>query len=122
MRDADATASRVEGLIRAGRFEDACVILDPLALERAKKNHDADARMKALLKLLSPVIGERDRDAIKDIGWGLKTVGKYEPELLTRYPRTEMRPANPRKLMIGKATTYLSASAKREFIRRSLIS
>jgi hypothetical protein len=29
------------------------------------------------------MLGERNRDAIKGIGWGLKTIGKHQPKPLT---------------------------------------
>lgn len=60
----------------------------------------------ALLDLLAPLFFERDIDAIKGVGWGLKTLGKYYPELVSGW--LEHQAGHPhRALMMRKATTYL---------------
>ena len=51
----------------------------------AKRRPTAMAELRKLLVLLAPELGEREYDAIKGIGWGLKTIGKYQPKLLTRF-------------------------------------
>ncbi len=83
-----------------------------------KKKHNTEAEMRRLLRLLAPVVGEHNRDVVKGIGWGLKTIGKYQPELLVKYLRVQTRRAHLTKLMLRKAATYLPASAKREFLGR----
>ncbi len=85
----------------------------------AKKRRTAVPEMRRLLLLLAPVLGERNYDAAKGIGWGLKTIGKHQPKLLIACLRTQMRRAHPTRLMLRKATTYLPARAKKEFIGRS---
>lgn len=60
----------------------------------------------ALLDFLEPLFTERDSDAIKGVGWGLKTLGKYYPELVADWlGRQAGRPY--RALMLRKATAYL---------------
>jgi len=82
----------------------------------AKRRRDAADEMQQLLDLLGPVLTERNRDAAKGIGWGLKTIGRYQPKLLVTYLTAQIRHAHPTKLMIRKAITYLPASVKRRFI------
>jgi len=80
----------------------------------AKRRPTAKAELDMLLVLLAPGLGERNRDAIKGIGWGLKTIGKYQPKLLTKFLKSAVRRAHPTKLMLKKATTYLPTRLKRE--------
>lgn len=59
-----------------------------------------------LLDLLEPVFTERDQDAIKGIGWGMKTLGKYYPDQVSNW--LIQQAARPhRALMLRKAITYL---------------
>jgi 3-methyladenine DNA glycosylase AlkD len=60
------------------------------------------------------MLGERNRDAIKGIGWGLKTIGKHQPKLLTTFLKNHTKRAHPTKLMLRKAITYLPARMKRQ--------
>ena len=80
----------------------------------AKRKPTATAELGMLLVLLAPGLGERNRDAIKGIGWGLKTIGKYQPKLLTKFLKKALKRAHPTKLMLKKATTYLPTRLKRE--------
>ena len=63
-----------------------------------------------LLAFLEPMFEERKLDAVKGIGWGLKTLGRYYPELVTDWlERQVVEKQRPhRALMLHKATTYLS--------------
>lgn len=66
----------------------------------------ARGRAKRLLKFLEPLWGEQEIDAVKGIGWGLKTLGRYYPDLMREWlVRQKTRPH--RALMMRKATTYL---------------
>ncbi|TSA43493.1 hypothetical protein D4R54_00590 [archaeon] len=82
----------------------------------AKRKPTATAELRMLLVLLAPELGERDYDAIKGIGWGLKTIGKYQPKLLTRLLENHVKRAHPTKLMLKKATTYLPARTKQRLV------
>ncbi|MFC2023233.1 DNA alkylation repair protein [Chloroflexota bacterium] len=64
----------------------------------------------ALLELLEPMFGEWDMDAVKGVGWGLKTLGRTYPEILTDWLAEQVvhRGRRHRALMARKATTYLS--------------
>jgi len=82
----------------------------------AKRKPTATAELRKVLVLLAPELGEREYDAIKGIGWGFKTIGKYQPRLLTRFLENHVKRAHPTKLMLKKATTYLPARTKQRLI------
>jgi 3-methyladenine DNA glycosylase AlkD len=127
----DAIAERVWGAALVEDFDQAYNYLETVRSHKnrwirrgvgvavhyyAKKKRNDISGMRKLLNLLAPVIEERNRDAVKGIGWGLKTIGKYQPRLLAGYLRIQMKQVYPTKLMLRKATTYLPPSAKREII------
>ena len=64
---------------------------------------------QALLAFMEPLFEERNWDALKGIGWGLKTLGRYYPDLvrdwLIQQIGQKKRPY--RSLVLRKATTYL---------------
>ena len=81
-----------------------------------KRERDSPDCAERLLELLAPLFEERDTSALKGIGWGLKTVGKYYPELLVPWLQGQLAAKRPRKLMVRKAVTYLPDDAKAEFL------
>jgi 3-methyladenine DNA glycosylase AlkD len=84
----------------------------------AKKKPAAKTEMRKLLVLLTPMLGERNRDAIKGIGWGLKTIGKHQPKLLTEFLKSKAKRVHPTKLMLRKATAYLPARTKQQLTKQ----
>ena len=72
-----------------------------------------------LLEFLEPLFSENNMDAVKGIGWGLKTLGRYYPEILTSWLRqmvlVEQRPH--RTLMLRKALTFIPIDQQTEFIK-----
>jgi hypothetical protein len=62
------------------------------------------------LALLEPVFWEWDMDAVKGIGWGLKTLGRDYPDLVADWLAQQVVPGQRRhrKLMLRKALTFLS--------------
>jgi 3-methyladenine DNA glycosylase AlkD len=81
-----------------------------------KRKPTATAELRKLLALLAPKLGEREYDAIKGIGWGFKTIGKYQPKLLAKFLKNHVKRTHPTKLMLKKATTYLPARTKQRLI------
>ena len=67
---------------------------------------------EALLAFLEPMFEEREVDAIKGVGWGLKTLGKYYPDQVAGWLAEQIgnRHRKPRAMMVHKATTYLSGA------------
>jgi 3-methyladenine DNA glycosylase AlkD len=66
-------------------------------------------RAKTLLAFLAPLFGEWEMAAVKGVGWGLKTLGKHYPDLVTDWLVSEALPnqSRYRALMLRKALTYL---------------
>jgi 3-methyladenine DNA glycosylase AlkD len=60
-----------------------------------------------LLALLEPMFEERDMIAIKGVGWGLKTMGRNYPDLMTKWLPQQVNRRH-RSLMLRKALMYLS--------------
>jgi hypothetical protein len=79
----------------------------------AKRSRGAPERApeaQALLSLLEPMFWEWDLTVVKGVGWGLKTLGRYYPELVTNWlvQTIGSRDRRHRALMVRKALTYLS--------------
>lgn len=78
----------------------------------AKRAHGKSqyvAQAEGLLAFLEPMFEERDMDAVKGIGWGLKTLGKYYPKSVADWLAEQVvqRRRPHRALMLRKAVTYL---------------
>ena len=65
---------------------------------------------KALLTFLEPMFSEWDMNAVKGVGWGLKTLGKHYTDLVADWLAQQVihRQRRHRALMLRKALTYLS--------------
>ena len=74
------------------------------------------AQAGALLTFLEPLFEEWDLDAVKGVGWGFKTIGRYYPDLLVSFLRQQLATRRPRRLLLRKATTYLDAPARKEIL------
>ncbi len=122
----DTFGERVPGPALVAHFEPALALLapwreDPNRWVRrmvgvavhfwAKRSHGAVQflpQARALLDFLAPLFEERDTDVIKGVGWGLKTLGKYYPELAADW-LVQQAGRPHRALILRKATTYLPA-------------
>ncbi|MFC2053730.1 DNA alkylation repair protein [Chloroflexota bacterium] len=69
-----------------------------------KRNQAAE-----LLAFLDPMFAEWQKDAAKGTGWGLKTLGRYYPDLTTAWLHEQVvvRRRRHRAIMLRKALTYL---------------
>jgi hypothetical protein len=78
--------------------------------KRAKDTQEATVQTQQVLHLLEPLFIEREINAVKGVAWGLKTIGRYHPELLTNWLENEIIPAERkhRAIMLRKALTFLS--------------
>ena len=81
-----------------------------------KRERDRPAQVARLLDLLAPLFEERETITLKGVGWGLKTIGKFYPDLLVSWLREQLASKQPRRLMVRKAVTYLPAEIKKEFL------
>jgi len=61
------------------------------------------------------VFEEWEMSAVKGVGWGLKTLGKYYPGLMVDWLADEVVPGERRHraLMLRKALTYLSEEQRK---------
>jgi hypothetical protein len=76
--------------------------------KRAQGVQGLALKAAALLEFLEPMWSERDMDAVKGIGWGLKTLGRYYPDVLAEWLLPQVASGRPyRALMLRKALTYL---------------
>ncbi len=74
--------------------------------KRSKSAPELRDQAQALLDFLAPLFEERDMDALKGIGWGLKTLGKHYPDLMADWLIDQVKRPH-RALMLKKALTYL---------------
>jgi 3-methyladenine DNA glycosylase AlkD len=88
------------------------------AAERGARKRLAQA--EALLALLEPMFEEWDMDAVKGVGWGLKTLGKHYPDLVADWLARQImdRQRRHRALMLRKALTYLSNEQRARVTRQ----
>ena len=69
-----------------------------------------------ILELLAMQICERDIRIMKGIGWGLKTLGRYYPELLVPFMKKQIREKQISALIIRKSIMYLNKTSKNEIL------
>ena len=122
---ADAFGERVVGQALVDLFEPSLPLLEPWCEDRnpwirrtvgvavhfwAKRAHGNQAYavyVQKLLTFLEPLFSESDIIAVKGVGWGLKTLGRYYPQAVTEWLMDQRR--RPHKaLMLRKAMTYLT--------------
>jgi hypothetical protein len=124
---ADILGERVPGPALVADFGPALTLLGPWrgdanrwvrravgvsAHHWAKRTRGAEpARAEALLAFLEPMYEEWEMDAVKGVGWGLKTLGRYYPLLLAEWLARQAGRRH-RALMQRKALTYLSAEQR----------
>ena len=65
------------------------------------------AKAEVLLAFLEPMFEEWEMDAVKGVGWGLKTLGRHYPDLVADWLAQQVGRRH-RALMLRKALTYLS--------------
>ena len=75
----------------------------------------------ALLDLLEPMFEEWDMRAFKGVGWGLKTLGRTYPELVTEWLANQVVPSqrHHRALMQRKALTFLTEEQRTHALGQS---
>ncbi|NIS82189.1 MAG: hypothetical protein GTO14_18725 [Anaerolineales bacterium] len=77
--------------------------------KRSKGQITTYQNAEALLVFLEPLFEEHDTDALKGIGWGLKTMGKYYPDKVAVWLQKMLvqEKRTPRNLMLKKACAHL---------------
>jgi len=79
--------------------------------KRSKGSPDLDEIAISLLDLLEPMFSEWEMDAVKGVGWGLKTLGRYYPELVADWLPEQVHRKH-RAIMRNKAMKFLSEEQK----------
>jgi 3-methyladenine DNA glycosylase AlkD len=70
-----------------------------------------------LLDILGPHMEEKQIDVVKGIGWGLKTIGRHHPDILTSFLLEQIKKDKKiSKIIIRKALTYLPDENKVEIV------
>ena len=79
-------------------------------------NHHSNARI--LLDFINPLFEEKDMRAAKGIGWGLKTIGRYYPQIAYKWLTNALiiEKRHPLSIIKRKALTYLPEKMKRIFL------
>jgi 3-methyladenine DNA glycosylase AlkD len=72
------------------------------------------AEARAALRFLEPLLAEREVDAIKGLGWGLKTLGKHHPDIVADWLAENAARSDLKihRVMLRKAVTYLGAAQR----------
>lgn len=122
---ADIFGERIPGPGLVTNFEDALTILQPwrddsnrwvrrtvgVAVHFWAKRSRGDAALtpqaSSLLALLEPMFTEWEMDTVKGVGWGLKTLGRYYPDLMIAWLPRQI-PRRHRAIMRNKAMKFLS--------------
>jgi 3-methyladenine DNA glycosylase AlkD len=85
--------------------------------KRSYAKPESRTQAKTLLDFLEPMFEEHETDAIKGVGWGLKTLGKHYPELVSEWlADVVQRRTHYRALMLRKAMTYLPAESRASIV------
>jgi 3-methyladenine DNA glycosylase AlkD len=124
---ADILGEGVPGEALVANFEAVCALLSPWRedaapwvrravgvaahywAKRSRGAAELAPQAEALLALLEPLFEERDMRAVKGVGWGLKTLGRNYPQLMTDWLAQQTLAQRPhRAIMLRKALTFLS--------------
>jgi hypothetical protein len=87
--------------------------------KRSRGSSDCRQQARELLEFLEPMFDEWEMDAVKGIGWGLKSLGKVCPDLVCDWLAVDIVPAQRkhRSLMLRKALTWLTAEQQQRVLQ-----
>lgn len=127
----DIVGEQVFGQALVSYFESAVLVLQKMtSLEAqevrrsigvgvhffAKRRPNDTEKMKRLLSMLSALVEDRRVFVVKGVGWGLKTIGKHQPELIVEFMQDTLKTKRVSKLLLRKATTYLDAKTEHKLV------
>jgi 3-methyladenine DNA glycosylase AlkD len=92
--------------------------------KRSRGAAELSSRAQTLLDLLEPMFEEWDMRAVKGVGWGLKTLGRYYPDLVADWlaHSVEPRQRHHRALILRKALTFLSEEQRARAVGETALS
>jgi len=133
----DILGERVPGPALVAQFEPTLSLLSPWRADpnrwvrrtagvavhfwakRSRGRPELRPQAELLLAFLEPLFEERDPDAVKGVGWGLKTLGRTYPDPVAGWLEEQLRRGcRPRALMLRKARTYLRSATSRSVAPR----
>jgi 3-methyladenine DNA glycosylase AlkD len=85
--------------------------------KRCRGDKRDDKKATEILALLTPQLCERDIRILKGIGWGLKALGRYYPDLLIPYIKTQISSKRISAVIIRKCVTYLDDISRNEILQ-----
>jgi 3-methyladenine DNA glycosylase AlkD len=87
-------------------------------IKRAHGSTRCIPQAKILLNSLEPMFEERNYDAVKGVGWALKTMGRYYPDVATEWLDQQIfhLKRKPGALMMQKALKLLPSEQRARFI------
>jgi len=84
--------------------------------KRSRGDRALESQATALLAFMAPMYEERDMDAVKGVGWGLKSLGRTYPHQLADWLIAQSdRPH--RRLLLRKAVTYLPSEDRQRVLQ-----
>jgi 3-methyladenine DNA glycosylase AlkD len=88
--------------------------------KRSQGAPELSDRAESLLSFLDPMFAEWEMDAVKGVGWGLKTLGRYYPNLMAEWLARQLVCCQHRHraLVLRKAMTYLSEEQRSRVTNR----
>lgn len=131
---ADIFGERVPGPALVADFPTALQLLDPWRSDgdrwirrtvgvaahywakRSKGAAELQPRARELLRFLEPMFSEWEIDAVKGVGWGLKTLGRHYPDLLAAWLPGQITQRH-RTLMLRKALTYMPKDMRQTIVK-----
>lgn len=86
--------------------------------KRSKGNKKLQTQAVQLLGLLTPMFTESEIKAVKGIGWGIKTLSRFYPDLVTKWMINEVKPQHKqyKSIMMNKAVKFLPADQKNQIL------
>ena len=132
---ADILGERVPGPALVAAFEAALNLLDPWRSDgdrwvrrtvgiavhfwatRSKGAAELRPQAERLLSFVEPMFSEWEMDAVKGVGWGLKTIGKHYPDLLAEWLPNQIGRRH-RALMLRKALQKLPPDFQQAAMRK----
>jgi len=132
---ADILGERIPGPALVNDFDQALVQLTPWRESEnrwvrravgvavhfwAKRAHGDPAlspQAGQLLDFLEPMFAEWQMDALKGIGWGLKTLGKFYPDQMTAWLPKQLHRKH-RSIVVRKAITFIPAEIREEITHK----
>jgi len=85
--------------------------------KRSRGEATLTERASKLLDFLQPLFIEASMDAVKGVAWGLKSLGRYYPELLSEWLLIQVPKGGYRRTMLTKAITYFPEKSKRKILK-----